>query len=83
MPILAQAMPDSSPDGDLTRFLTPFIPWLPWLFVMAVFVWVMVRVQRKRQEQVGAHLERMRQHMDAVEQKLDRLIEQEKHRPRE
>ena len=43
---LAQAMPDSSPDGDLTRFLTPFIPWLPWLIVMAVVVWVMVRVQR-------------------------------------
>ena len=80
---LAQAMPDSSADGDLTRLLTPSIPWLPWLIVMAVFVWVMVRVQRQRQEQVGAHLERMRQHMDAVEQKLDRLIEQEKHRPRE
>lgn len=52
------------------------VPFLPWLIVMLPILFVfrkMIRVQRKIQ---ADHIERMRQHMSAVEAKLDRLIEQ-------
>ncbi|MDB5325490.1 MAG: hypothetical protein JWM57_1059 [Phycisphaerales bacterium] len=63
---------EATPASNLTDIIVPFVPWL---IVFVVVLGVMIPLQRKRQQKVGNYLERMRQHMDAVERKLDRLIE--------
>ena len=64
-------MPTSQPTATLMDFVVPLIPWL----LIFVFIWFFVFRVTRRQSAVNAgYMERARQHMDAVEAKLDRLI---------
>jgi hypothetical protein len=70
MTLLAQTQPTSV---SLTEIL---IPLIPWVVVFGVIVVVFRRLIGRQNRMTAEHIERMRQHMIAVETKLDRLIEQ-------
>lgn len=65
MTLIAQA---TQPSINLADFVLPIIPWL----IVFGFVWFLVLRMLRGQ---NAHMRRAREHWDAVERKLDRLIE--------
>jgi flagellar biosynthesis/type III secretory pathway M-ring protein FliF/YscJ len=53
---------------NVADFVLPLIPWI----VVFIFVWFVVLRMRRGQ---NAHMRRAREHWEAVEKKLDRLID--------
>jgi len=71
-------MPTSQPTATLMDFVLPLIPWL----LIFAFIWFFVfRILRGNLQRTNVHMDRARQHMDAVEAKLDRLIALNEQRP--
>jgi hypothetical protein len=68
--VLVQTQPTVIPLGDF------LVTLLPWVVVFGVMLFVFRRVIVRQNRMTAEHIERMRQHMIAVEAKLDRLIEQ-------
>lgn len=66
--ILLQVSTQTVGLGELTRQL---IPMLPWVVMPVLILWGLRTANRKN----TAYVDRARQHMDAVEAKLDQLIE--------
>ena len=67
--ILAQSQPANN---TLMDSLLALIPWLVLFILIWVFVFRIIRSQTKTN---AGYMARAKQHMDAVEAKLDRLIE--------
>ncbi len=59
-----------------TNLLDLLIALIPWLILFPFLWYVVFRFARRQTRMNVEHIERMRQHMLAVEAKLDRLIAQ-------
>ena len=70
MLLLAQTQPTTT---NLVEFLVSLIPWIIILGIILVSFRLVIR---RNIRMTTEHIERMRQHMIAVESKLDRLVEQ-------
>jgi Tfp pilus assembly protein PilX len=70
MMLLAQTQPTTTNLSDL------IVPLIPWVVVFGIIVVVFRKLIVRQNRMTAEHIERMRQHMLAVEAKLDRLIEQ-------
>ena len=56
-------------------FLTVLLPFIPWALVLVFLYFVAFRGLRGQQRKAAENAARARQHWDAVEAKLDRLVE--------
>lgn len=66
--LLTQAVTE---DFTTRRVILSFVPWV----LLAVLVWGLYRGRKREMEQVQIELDRNQAHRDAVEQKLNHIIQ--------
>ena len=71
VPLAAPALAQD-PEPARSPLLQLVFGWLPFLLIIAIWLWFMRRIGTKR---VGLQVTRSLEHMDAMERKTDEMLE--------
>jgi hypothetical protein len=74
-PVLAQVT-DQASEGATPIWQTILVYWGPFVAFVALWAWIYRRMYSKTPGGYAGYLRRALEHMDRVEQKLDRILEQ-------
>jgi hypothetical protein len=73
--LLAGILADSQAPNPVTDILLPLVPWVLVFLILLIVLPKIRRQSGQQREQQGRLNQRASEHWDAVERKLDRIIE--------